>query len=498
MPDQPNFNTHSWRELLVETSLDAVVAMDSDNLVVDWNVQAEKIFGYTKEEALGNDISLLIIPPAFREAHRQGTLKYLATGIGPVLNKRIELEALHSSGKTIQIELTVAPIRQEGKILFYSFVRDITDRLNKDRAKEIQRKQLKDMFMDAPSAISILRGPGHVFELANRSYLNFIDKTEEEILGRPLSEILTDDFHTSFKKNLEEVYRTGRVFFANEYPTRIDQDPLQAVRYFNIVVQPLYENNQVDGIISFGNDVTNAVLARKAAEEAVRSRDEFISICSHELKTPVTSMKLQFQMASRQIDKGDERAFSRSAVERRVNTTNQQLDRMAKLIEDMLDVSKLSAGKILMESKEVEVNQLVEDVFERFIEQFESMQIPVDLKTSPEKIHVLGDRFRLEQVLSNLLNNAIKYGEAKPVEISVTATDRAVKISVQDQGMGIAPENLGRIFQRYERAISSANISGLGLGLYISHQIVEAHQGKIEVTSFNRKGSNFTVELPRI
>lgn len=119
---------HSWREILVEYSLDAVVGINSHSLIIDWNLQAEKIFGWKREEAIGKTVSSILIPPEFREAHHQGIMRFLKTGVGPILNKRTELEALHSSGHRFSIELTVCPIHTENEILFYSFVRDITER----------------------------------------------------------------------------------------------------------------------------------------------------------------------------------------------------------------------------------------------------------------------------------------------------------------------------------------------------------------------------------
>jgi signal transduction histidine kinase len=171
---------------------------------------------------------------------------------------------------------------------------------------------------------------------------------------------------------------------------------------------------------------------------------------------------------------------------------------MNKLIEEMLDSTKISLSKFEFKLESVEVGGLVHDVLERFHEQFSSRNIPLELQEYSRKLFVRGDDYRLEQVISNLLGNAIKYGNGQPVMISVSENEDFATIKVQDNGIGISPINLPQIFQRYERAISSSNISGLGLGLYISTKIIESHNGRIEVESLLGKGSSFTVYLPLI
>lgn len=363
----PNTPIHSWREILVEYSLDAVVGINSQSLIIDWNLQAEKIFGRTRQEAIGKKVTEILIPPEFRDAHRLGILRYLKTGIGPILNKRTELTAMHSSGKRFSIELTVSPIHTGNEILFYSFIRDITER----------------------------------------------KKVEEALL------------------------------------------------------------------------------------EASREKDEFISICSHELKTPITSMKLQFQLAQKMIESNNEQIYQKENITKRVTMTLKQIEKMSKLIEDMLDVVKIPLGKLEQEKQLVDMNEFVEDVLANFKEQFEIAGIENNLIKSDDKIFIMGDAYRLEQALSNLITNAIKYGDGKPVEVTLTASDDEVFLSVKDEGKGIASEDLGKIFMRYTRLESKNMVSGLGLGLYITKSIIEGHGGSITVESNPGKGSIFMIKLPR-
>lgn len=231
-------------------------------------------------------------------------------------------------------------------------------------------------------------------------------------------------------------------------------------------------------------------------EESILARDEFLSIASHELKTPITSLKLEFQLAAKLIAANNPEVYSKERVERRISIANRQLERMANLIEDMLDVSRITTGKLAMNIEAVNLPTLVEEVLDRFSEQVRSAGIELKRDIPRSTIVIEADRYRLEQLLDNLLTNAIKYGEGRPIEVNVRALASRVEISIRDHGMGIAQENLNRIFQRFERVASPTNIAGLGIGLYVSKKIVEAQGGSISVDSQLGQGSTFLIRLP--
>ncbi len=351
---------------VLENAIDAVVAMDAGGAIILWNSQATTIFGHSSEEAVGQRLSQVIIPPEHREAHERGMEHYFRTGQGPVLNRRIEITALRKDGEIFPIELSITPITKGTQVEFYAFIRDISDR-----------------------------------------------KRAEERL-----------------------------------------------------------------------------------QSAIRGRDDFISIASHELKTPITSLKLQFQMAARQIEGGDPRVFMEASVRKRVDAVNRQLDRMTRLIEDMLDVTRVSSGKLHIERKRFDLSALVRDTTERFAEQFRIVDSAIDVKIE-DAVFFVGDEYRMEQVVSNLLTNAIKYGASKPVHVVLEGRGERVRFTVRDEGIGIAESDRARVFERFERAVGAANVSGLGLGLYITRQIVAALGGTITLESELGRGSTFTVDLPR-
>lgn len=229
----------------------------------------------------------------------------------------------------------------------------------------------------------------------------------------------------------------------------------------------------------------------KKQMEATNIRDEFISIASHELKTPLTSLKLQTQLAKKQLNR--ESILTTERINKQLDYTIKQIDRLNKLVDDMLDVSRIGTGKLHLQKSLVSLSDLMKELIERFEPQFESVGSTL---ISHVEAGIMGhwDSYKIEQVINNLFSNAIRYSPMKKVEVTLKRNNDKAYMSVKDNGPGIAPQNIERIFERFERA--SDTKSGLGLGLYISRQIVELHQGRIWVESEVGKGTNFIVELP--
>lgn len=233
------------------------------------------------------------------------------------------------------------------------------------------------------------------------------------------------------------------------------------------------------------------------AQEAILIRDDFLSIASHELKTPLTSLQLQAQSLLRQAHKGNLTTVAPERLVSKLELIDQQATRLTKLANDLLDVARIRAGRIDFRLEELDIASVVQEVVERFEEQFVLAGCSVELRADTPVL-ALSDRLRIEQVITNLLSNALKYGAGNPIEIVVAADAENAQITIQDHGIGIAPEHLERIFVRFERAVSARNYGGLGLGLYIVRQIVESLGGTIRVASEPEVGSVFTVTLPLV
>ncbi|WP_224369046.1 ATP-binding protein [Hyalangium versicolor] len=235
------------------------------------------------------------------------------------------------------------------------------------------------------------------------------------------------------------------------------------------------------------------------AQEAIRIRDEFLSIASHELKTPLTPLKLQLQSIERRLPKVVENEEGAAWLRERLGILHRQGERLERLVNEMLDISRIAGRQLRLELEPVNLSEVVRQVVIRFEEGGEFDRYGSKVTADVGKpIVSRWDRFRLEQVVTNLVSNALKYGEGKPIDIAVASEGSTATLTVTDHGIGIQPEHLHRIFERFERAVSSRHYGGFGLGLYIANQIVEAMAGSIEVRSNPGQGSTFKVTLPLV
>lgn len=230
---------------------------------------------------------------------------------------------------------------------------------------------------------------------------------------------------------------------------------------------------------------------------ALSVRDEFMAIASHELKTPLTSLKLQHQIFQRSLHRSFDTSFTPEKLLDLLDKNTRHIERLTRLVDDMLDISRLRTGKLTLKKEPCELQSILLDIVGRNREQFELSGSGQPVIEQLEKAQGEWDPLRIEQVLTNIITNAIRYGQGKPIIISVKNYQDSVRISVRDQGLGIPKSDQKKIFDRYERGMLSREVSGLGIGLFITKEIVEAHSGKIWVESEVGTGSVFHVDLPR-
>ena len=238
-----------------------------------------------------------------------------------------------------------------------------------------------------------------------------------------------------------------------------------------------------------------ALKSEKQAQQAVKVRDEFLSIASHELRTPITPLKNELQLIRFLVDQNMLDTYPKDRLQKLVGIADAELIRLTRLIDGMLDVTRMTSGQLKLKFEEVELASLIRETVERLQPEIEisGSHVILDLE---ELEPGFWDRLRIEQVITNLLTNALKYGSGNPIHISARKEGAKAILSVQDQGIGITSDNQSKIFQRFERLVSVRHFGGLGLGLFITRQIVETHHGSIRVRSEPGKGSTFTVELP--
>lgn len=241
-------------------------------------------------------------------------------------------------------------------------------------------------------------------------------------------------------------------------------------------------------------DITDRKEKEKALSDALNSRDHFLKLAGHELRSPLTCLQLQIQVMNWELKNNHPEIFKNERIGSGFKKQLIQLNRINRLVENMLDISRISENSLSIEPTEFNLYELVTHVLESFNEIAKAQNVEITL-TSPLKINIVWDWQRLEQVFLNLLLNALHFGEKKPIHVKIQQEGQNVLLKVIDQGKGISPEDQKKIFNRCEGRLPDEKIKGLGLGLYISNSIVKAHGGELRIESAVGKGSEFCLSF---
>lgn len=357
----------------------------------------------------------------------------------------------------------------------------------RSRTEEVRsERDFTSAVLDAVGAlILVMKDDGTILRF-NRACEELTGKRFEEVRGRSVWEIGVIP-----AAELEEV----RARVTIHAPTTTGENHWIAKdgsqRLFRWTNTLLPETPEV--IIGVGLDVTEARQAQQEADDAILARDEFLSVASHELKTPLTTLLLQLQSLQRLAKKEQQMPVE---LAYRLEIGLRQSRRLARLVDELLDVSRIMHGKIAVETIEMDLAEALREAIDRHAADAAEAGSTITVHGADQPLEGRWDLMRIEQVLANLLSNAIKYGGGRPIEVALRQVGRKVEISVTDHGIGISEEDQRRVFDRFERAVSLRHYGGFGLGLWITRQIVEAHGGTISVHSTLGEGSTFTVCLP--
>jgi PAS domain S-box-containing protein len=381
-------------------------------------------------------------------------------------------------------------------------VRSLLARARARREAELQKQHLQSLFMQAPTPIVLLRGPDHVVELANPLVCRLWGRQEAEVVGKPLLAALPELEGQPFKDLLDGVLRTGVPYIGKEAPARLDRGGgLVEMVYLNFVYAPLRNRaGDIDGILVIAFDVTDEVTARReiehlrsAAEQANRTKDEFLAMLGHELRNPLAPILTALQLMNLRGDRGAE--HERAVIDRQVR-------HMARLVDDLLDVSRIARGKVALRQEWVEIAVIVAAAIESASPLLEERQHEIELHVPRSGLTVNGDVTRLTQSVMNVLTNAAKYTEPRGrITVRARRAGAEVEVTIADNGIGIEPYMLPKVFDMFAQAPQAMDRThgGLGLGLTIVRSLVELHGGSVEARSDGLgKGSEFVIRLPAI
>jgi len=517
---------------IIRSSEDAIISKTLAGVITTWNEAAERMYGYTEQEAIGQNITMII--PEDRLAEETLIISKISRGENV---EHFETIRKSKNGEHIPVSLTISPIKNnDGTIIGASKIaRDISK--YKQAEEQLQRYTHNlELLSEAGKSVNdsldindILQGVTDVTtQLTGAAFGAFFYNKSDEHGQSYMLYTLSGAPKEAFEK-FGTLPHTAvfRPTFAGEGMVRSDditKDPrygknaphfgmpkghLPVVSYLAVPV--ISKSNGVLGGLFFGHPeagkftgeheqlvagvVSQAVTALDNARlyEQVRDlnakKDEFIGLASHELKTPVTSLKGYLQIFEKNIPEGDKnKTYIKKAV--------QQVNKLSALISDLLDISKIETGELPLNFTFFDLKLLMKEVIE--LTQYSAKFHTIVFNCNEDEVMVRADRRRIEQVIVNLISNAIKYSpNANKVVVSLYQSGKRTCVSVEDFGMGITPEQQERIFSRFYRVDEiAAHISGLGIGLYISQEIITRHNGTLKVRSEYGKGSTFSFDIP--
>ncbi len=366
---------------------------------------------------------------------------------------------------------------------------------------ELERRRLRELFRQSPAAIALVRGPEHRFEFVNPLFERLMGRRAENLLGKPARVAFPELEGEGYFEVLDQVYRSGETIVGEEYPARLDRrgDGVLEEACFSCVFQPLRSSRgEVEGILLHATDVTELVRARQHVETLAAERDAFLATISHDLKNPLASLKGTAQLVRRWLRRGE--GVNEERLAAAMDTIETTSNQMLGLIDELLDVTRLRFGQPLaLDRHPTDLVALARRMVER--QQAATDHHALRLECAIESLVGMWDAVRIERVLGNLLSNAIKYSPGGgEVQVEVACEERAdgrwAVVRVRDQGVGIPPDDLARVFDQFQRGSNVGWITGTGLGLAAVRQIVEQHGGTVDVESEVGRGSTFTVRLP--
>ncbi|MEM9571313.1 MAG: PAS domain S-box protein [Pseudomonadota bacterium] len=485
---------NALRNAVIDAALDCIIMMDQDGLVVEFNPAAEKVFGYTREEAIGAKLADLVIPKNLRSAHHDGLTKYLATGEHAVLNKRIEVPATNKAGDELLVELAISPVEFGGNKFFSAYLRDITEAKAAQDQLRASEERFQSLFELSPDAIVVINGKGELLD-ANSLACQLSGYNKEEMLDKPAIDFVDP---ASLGQALSGMSVAGngetvkvRVDFLNADKKRVPTEVLGR------------RIESADGALYYGvvRDISDRLAkeqqlrdSKEAAEKANVAKSDFLANMSHEMRTPLNGVIGSLSLVERDgVSK--QTAGLIQAAERSAET-------LLTLIDDLLDLSRIEAGEIDVEHSVFDPADLSTIVSEVFRPLAEKKGIELKTEVSASGKVMKSDIGKIRQVLINLVGNAIKFTQRGTVSVHVDYEgddrDGRLFLEVNDTGIGISMRDQAVLFDRFKQADSSKSKShgGAGLGLAICKQLADIMEGSISVSSAPGAGSTFKFWVP--
>jgi len=498
-----------WLGTTLRSIGDAVIATDRDGRVRFLNSVAEKLTGWPTHQAAGRPLHEVFHIIDERSRRRVESPVDRVIRAGGVVGMANHTLLVARDGGEYLVEDSAAPIRdEEGRLRGVVLVfRDSTER-SRDDLRRILLAEVSEVLIGSLEVETSLAAMARLLVPRAADRVSILAPGDDDgrleplvVAGSAASPAPRTPEIDRLVRRVRETQRAELVPDAMAVPLTARGGRTLGVILFESERSPTSSRRFAARDLETAEDlgrrasvaVDNARLYRDA-QEAIRVRDEFLAIASHELRTPLTTLLLQLDslaQATRHLEPRDA-----ARLRRKVDSSSRQAIRLTHLMDSLLDVSRITSGRLAITPEAMDLVKLTCEITERFRDQARAAGCELRLVTSEPSLEVAWDRLRVEQVLSNLLSNAIKYGAGQPIDLVVDRVGDRARVAIRDHGIGIDAADAERIFGRFERAVSPRHYGGLGLGLFIARQIVEAHGGEIHVGNGAGPGAELVVIMP--
>jgi PAS domain S-box-containing protein len=466
---------------IIASSDDAIVSKDLTGRITSWNAAAERMFGWTADEVVGQSINI-IIPP-----ERQAEAKFVLSRISQGLSvDHFETVRRRKDGSSIEISLSVSPIHApDGTVVGASKIaRDISDR----RRMELEALRLAAIVESSDDAI-VSKSLDGIIQTWNKGAERMFGFSADEAVGRHITIIIPEDrLHEE-----TEVLRRVRAGDSIEHFETVRRRKDGSFLDISLAVSPIRQHGKIIGASKIARDITEQRRLRKEAEEANRMKDEFLATLSHELRTPLNTVVGYAAMLQKGMMEEPKQAKAVDVIHRNAQT-------LTRLVGELLDTSRIVTGQIRLDVRECNLSVLTREAVENIRPSADAKGVALEAAIEPG-VEIRGDRDRLRQVMWNLLTNAVKFTPPDGrIDVCLSSEAGEARFVVRDTGIGVASDALPHIFDRFWQAEPgrSREHGGLGLGLALSRHFVELHEGRIGASSAGPgKGTELWVELPR-